>query len=92
MARSTYWFPSARGRQAQVVTDDNSIQRTSDVLRDVCEAIAAGAFLQAEDAGACKFCDFEALCGHEPFVRATRKLTHTDNVELSAIQRMRRHE
>lgn len=92
VARSTYWFPSARGRQAQVVTDDNSIQRTSDVLRDVCEAIAAGAFLQAEDAGACKFCDFEALCGHEPFVRATRKLTHPDNVELSAIQRMRRHE
>jgi ATP-dependent helicase/nuclease subunit B len=91
VVRSTYWFPSARGRQAQKTTDDNTATRTVDVLRDVCDTLAAGAFLQADGTESCKFCDFNRLCGHEPFARAKRKLAHPANVTLSAILRMRRH-
>ena len=92
VARSTYWFPSAHGRQQQKVVADNTTARTVTVLRDVCDTLAAGVFIQAETEGACRFCDYAPVCGEKPWKGIERKFHDAGNLELEAVRRMRRHE
>ncbi len=92
VTRSTYWFPSAHGRQQQKVVADNTTPRTVTVLRDVCDTIAAGVFVQAETEGACKFCDYAPVCGEKPWKGVERKFHDALNAELDVIRRMRGHE
>ncbi len=57
-----YYFPSAKGRQERVRIARPPTEATVDVLSDLQEVIATGAFLRPDDESACRWCDFGHAC------------------------------
>lgn len=88
--RGTYYFPSARGLRArkEIPTPDHAT--LSRVLRDLAAVLARGTFVQAPEKSACRFCEFKAACGDEPWERAGRKFALA--AELRPYRDLRQHE
>jgi RecB family exonuclease len=79
--QGTYYFPSARGMRARKVIATPDRATLARVLGDLAAVIADGAFLQAPDRNACRWCEFKAACGDEPWVRAGRKFAAADALQ-----------
>jgi ATP-dependent helicase/nuclease subunit B len=89
VVRSVYRFPTARGRGQRVEIPRPEDVAVSDVLGRLDAVVRAGAFLQAPDGEACRFCTFAAACGREPWVRARAKVEAGGDGPLAALARLR---
>lgn len=92
VARSSYYLPTVRGQAQRVVYPPVGPERLTAVLGDLFDVLAAGAFVHAEDAGDCRYCDFGAACGRDAFARGKRKLANGANVVLEPFRRLGAHE
>jgi ATP-dependent helicase/nuclease subunit B len=92
VSRSVYWFPTSRGYGRRHVVEVAASHRIGELLGDLVQVIAAGAFVHQPDRKACDRCDLRAACGREPWTRAARKLGAPGNTELAAWLRVRGHE
>lgn len=84
-----YYFPSAKGRQERVAIGRPSASAVTTVLTDLREVVASGLFQHATNESACRWCDFGAACGANPFERATAKL---EDRKLGPYRRLVAHE
>jgi ATP-dependent helicase/nuclease subunit B len=88
----SYYFPTARGRGERVIRPAASQAAAADVLRDLFDVLAAGAFVHTPDGGDCRFCEFKRACGALAVERAARKVASEGNTALGAYRRLRAHE
>lgn len=89
----SYYFPSSRGRRERQVRPASSQAQAADVLRDLFDLLAAGAFVHTPDADEdCRFCEFDRACGRRSAERAKAKIAAGDNDTLGAYRRLSAHE
>jgi ATP-dependent helicase/nuclease subunit B len=74
VTRAEYYFPSHKGRRERVKIAAPSRAEIASVLGDLRELIVQGAFVHAHDEKACKFCDYESVCGGGVHGQAEGKL------------------
>ena len=91
MSRSSYYFPTQRGRAERLVRPGENPE-TPHVLRDLFDVLAAGAFVHTASKGDCTYCEFKRACGRNPVERAEAKLDHAPNVALEPYRRLQAHE
>jgi CRISPR/Cas system-associated exonuclease Cas4 (RecB family) len=89
IARSVYYFSSAKGQQERVRISCPSTASTMGVLSDLQEVIASGTFVHAADESACKWCDFRNACGKTVFDQAAVK---QNDPKLAAYMRLGAHD
>jgi RecB family exonuclease len=73
VARGSYVFPSARGQQRRKTIPTPAPGELAAVLGELTTGIARGAFVQAVEAKACRWCQFAPACGERPWERARPK-------------------
>ena len=67
--------------------------QAADVLRDLFDLLAAGAFVHTPDEDEdCRFCDFSRACGQNAAERADLKIEQADNATLEAYRKLNAHE
>jgi ATP-dependent helicase/nuclease subunit B len=89
----SYYFPTVRGRRERQVRPESTQAQAVDVLRDLFDLLAAGAFVHTPDADEdCRFCDFKHACGRQAAERAEAKIARLDNAALEAYRRLSAHE
>jgi RecB family exonuclease len=84
-----YYFSSHKGKRERVPIAAPALAHTATVLADLRALIAEGAFVHADDADACRWCDYEAACTGSVHAQATAKL---DDEKLNALRRLAAHE
>ena len=75
-----YYFTSVKGRQTVKAIPTQSVSTVRAVLSDLRQVIAEGTFVHAEDASACKFCDYGPACG-EARAHAESKIENSPLLE-----------
>jgi ATP-dependent helicase/nuclease subunit B len=88
----SYYFPTSRGRRTRVIRPATSPRPVADVLRDLFDVIAAGAFVHTSKDDDCRFCDFDSACGGQSTERVARKLANAGNAVLDPYRRLAAHE
>jgi ATP-dependent helicase/nuclease subunit B len=88
VASGVYEFPSAKGGGERVEIPPPSRAAMVDVLSDLFDVMADGAFVTADDAAACTYCDFSRACG-KPIAQAEAK---AGDSHLEAYRKLRAHE
>jgi CRISPR/Cas system-associated exonuclease Cas4 (RecB family) len=88
IARGVYYFSSAKGQQERKQIDRPSTAATTAVLADLQRVIADGTFVHAENASACKWCDFRNACSTNVFKQAAAK---QGDAKLVAYRRLVAH-
>jgi RecB family exonuclease len=89
----SYYFPTVRGRRERQVRPESTQAQAVDVLRDLFDLLAAGAFVHTPDADEdCRFCEFKHACGRQAAERAEAKIARLDNAALDAYRRLSEHE
>jgi hypothetical protein len=91
VARGVYEFPSAKGGGERIPIDPPKPGALVEVLSDLFDVIAQGAFVPADDNDACRFCDFTRAC-RMPVEQAKAKLENAKNTRLAAYLKLRSHE
>ena len=66
-------------------------QAVADVVRDLAEVVAGGAFVHTPQDNDCSFCGMERACGRRAAQRAGLKIVNTANTSLAPYVRLRRH-
>jgi ATP-dependent helicase/nuclease subunit B len=89
VAGAQYYFSSAKGQQERKVIPAPAAATLRAVLGDIRDVVAAGAFVHAPDAAACRWCDYGHACGEAAAARAERKLGAS---ALAPYRRLVRHE
>ena len=88
--QASYLFPTERGWDKRLDIPQDEGTKVLGVLNDLCDVIASGSFVHADNEWACKWCQFSAACGREPFQCSTAKvkLSGYRSVEfVSAVER-----
>jgi ATP-dependent helicase/nuclease subunit B len=89
----SYYFPTRRGTRARQVRPASTQAKAADVLRDLFDLLAAGAFVHTPDEDEdCRFCDFSRACGRKAAERAQVKIDQADNAVLEAYRKLNAHE
>ncbi|HEX9124825.1 MAG TPA: PD-(D/E)XK nuclease family protein [Methylomirabilota bacterium] len=89
----SYYFPTVRGGRERPVRPESTQAQAVDVLRDLFDLLAAGAFVHTPHADEdCRFCDFQHACGRQAAERAKAKIAKLDNAALDAYRRLSEHE
>jgi len=89
----SYYFPTRRGTRARQVRAASTQAKAADVLRDLLDLLAAGAFVHTPDEDEdCRFCDFSRACGQKAAERADLKIQQADNATLEAYRKLSAHE
>jgi RecB family exonuclease len=88
VTRSGYFFPTAKGNGARLPRECTDVE-LKDALNHLFDTIATGWFPHAGEE-ACKFCDFQDVCGSAKLAaeRTNRKLVNND--ADAAVQAWRR--
>jgi ATP-dependent helicase/nuclease subunit B len=89
----SYYFPPRRGTRARQVRPASTQAKAADVLRDLFDLLAAGAFVHTPDEDEdCRFCDFSRACGRKAAERAKVKIGHADSAALEAYRKLNAHD
>ena len=91
VTRASYYFPSDRGGGERVIREVVPRQAVADVVRDLGEVVASGAFVHTPQDNDCSFCGMERACGRRAAQRAGLKIVNTANTSLAPYVRLRRH-
>ena len=85
---AVYYHPSHKGRRERVQIPAPTPAQTAAVLADLREIIVKGAFVHAPDKDACKWCDYDGVCGAHALTQAAGKL---EDSKLKAFGRLTAH-
>lgn len=85
---AVYYHPSHKGRRERVRIVAPTPAQTAAVLADLREVIVKGAFVHAPDKDACKWCDYDGVCGADALGQAEGKLGDS---KLKAFGRLAAH-
>jgi ATP-dependent helicase/nuclease subunit B len=89
----SYYFPTRRGTRARQVRPASTQAKAADVLRDLFDLLAAGAFVHTPDEDEdCRFCDFSRACGRKAAERAKVKIGQADSAALEPYRKLNAHE
>lgn len=89
----SYYFPTRRGSRERQVRPASTQAQAADVLRDLFDLLAAGAFVHTPDKDEdCRFCDFSRSCGQKAAERAKVKIARAENAALEAYRKLNAHE
>ena len=89
VTQGIYWFPTGRGWGKRVVIDAPTDDALAAVMGDLTAVIGDGAFTQTPDKDECRWCDFSAACGREPWNGAARKVAADVDGRLAAWRRLK---
>lgn len=87
-----YYFPGSREHGLRLGYSAADLAEFGDVVTDLCDIAAAGAFLPTDTTDAdCKYCDYNAICGDPEQVAASSKtkLENDANVLLKPLRNLR---
>jgi ATP-dependent helicase/nuclease subunit B len=89
----SYYFPTRRGRRERQVRAASTQAQAADVLRDLFDLLAAGAFVHTphEDED-CRFCELDRACGRRAAARAQAKIDRVETTALEAYRRLSAHD
>ena len=90
--QGVYFFTSAKGGQERCEIPQPPLAETREVLADLLDVIATGAFVHTQDEGDCRFCDFGPACGRGAPERAGRKVVNASERRLDSFRRLATHE
>jgi ATP-dependent helicase/nuclease subunit B len=89
----SYYFPTRRGSRERQVRSASTQAEAAEVLRDLFDLLAAGAFVHTPDEDEdCRFCDFSRACGQKAAERAKVKVDQTENEALEAYRKLNAHD
>ena len=89
----SYYFPTGRGRRERQVRQAPTQAQAADVLRDLFDLLAAGAFVHTPDEDEdCRFCEFDRACGQRAAERAKLKIARAENTVLEAYRKLNAHD
>ena len=91
IAGAAYEFPSARGGGERVAMPPASYAALVNVLSDLFDVMADGAFVPTHQKKECEWCDFSGACGM-PWAQGKAKLENEENEALDAYRRLRSHD
>jgi ATP-dependent helicase/nuclease subunit B len=93
VSRSGYFLPGRRGEGQRIVLPFDPSE-TGDVLRRLCDLVAAGMFPHALSENDCTNCDFESICGgaEKASRRAERKIEKSVDAVLAAFREIHARE
>ncbi|MNO88421.1 ATP-dependent helicase/deoxyribonuclease subunit B [compost metagenome] len=60
---AAYVFPSERGQGQVIARPQCDRHRVTEVIRRILSSMEQGVFVPASDTGACRYCDYAAVCG-----------------------------
>ena len=87
---SGYFLPSYRGVGERIAYTPAQLEVGRAIVADLCRLAADGAFLATDDAGDCRICDFQPICGDCDAVANAAKIKMTDPTGLlDAYRRLR---
>lgn len=89
VARGAYYFPSYKGGLERRAIDAPSKAALAQVLGDIREVIASGAFAHAHDLDDCRFCEMHTACGKTRAV--PRVATKLADAAMAARRRLAGH-
>lgn len=88
----SYYFPTRRGSRERPVRPASTQAKAAEVLRDLFDLLAAGAFVHTPDQDEdCRFCDFSRACGPKAAERAKLKVARAENAALEAYRKLSAH-
>ena len=87
-----YYFPSAKAGGRVARKPHPSRAAIAEVLTDLFDTVAAGAFVHTPNDENCRFCNFQAACGPGHFEQAKAKLSNAANDALDAYRRLGTHD
>ena len=87
-----YYFPGARGGGEWESKPTPTTAKTAEVLVNLFDTVRDGAFVHSQEAGDCRFCDFQAACGASSFEQAAGKIGNRKNKSLKAYRQLQTHE
>ena len=85
---SGYLFPTPRGGGERIPKSSPAGELES-VLNRTFDVIAAGFFAHPEDAGECRFCDFQPVCNGAQFAADRARAKYAANHDSLLVQRLR---
>ena len=89
----SYYFPTRRGSRERQVRPASTQAQAAEVLRDLFDLLAAGAFVHTPDEDKdCKFCEFSRACGQKAAERGKVKVDQTENETLEAYRKLNAHD
>ena len=86
-----YFFPSPKTEGLRLQWTTGELASGDAILRHICDAISAGAFVATNERSDCNFCDYLPICG-EPFEIASTSLVQletSDHESLDPIRALR---
>ena len=87
-----YYFPSLRGGGQTSAKPHPPADATLNVLGDLFDTLANGAFVHTADEENCRFCKHSDACGRDRFARAERKIWNNANSALKPYRKLLRTE
>jgi len=90
--QAAYIFPTIRGWDKRVDIPQDDEEAVRNVLNDLCDTLASGAFIHTSEEQNCKWCDYAAACGKESFECSGSKLEVSNATVLESFRRLRKHE
>ncbi|MCZ8511472.1 PD-(D/E)XK nuclease family protein [Paenibacillus filicis] len=60
---AAYVFPSERGQGQVIARSQSERHRVTEVIRRILSSMEQGVFIPASGTGACRYCDYAAVCG-----------------------------
>jgi ATP-dependent helicase/nuclease subunit B len=86
VARSTYYFITEKGSGERVVKPGNL--NAAPVVRDIADAIGAGAFIRPGQDSDCRYCDYARACDGKAVEQASVKREKATHPGLVALGRL----
>lgn len=86
-SRLSFCTAAGRYEQRAVTLDEGARRRGAEVLEVIDRAIENGSLLPAPRPGACRWCDFQVVCGPSEELRTARK-DQTRLADLAALRRL----
>jgi len=92
--RFGYFFPSVRGQGERIEYAREDLSDGMKVLALLCDVVRAGSFIATDETSDCRYCDYDAICGHgeEAADLCRRKREAAVNEALTAFRELRREE
>ena len=86
-----YFFPNPKMAGLRLRWTRGELRGGDEVLRHICDSIAAGVFVATTNQNDCTYCDYLSVCGNPAFVASESlwKATQPVNQVLESIRRLR---
>ena len=89
VAYGGYIFPTVKGEGQRFLRSQEDRQPFYEIIENLCQILATGAFVMTDDSGDCRFCDYLIICTQP---NSKEKLADGANVDLEPFRRLKTYE